>query len=330
MMLNNKIFRIGVLGNAAIAERLVIPAIQNIYCFELAGVASRSIQTAELMSRKYVTPVYFGYEKIIADDSIDAIYIPLPNSLHFPFAEMALLAGKHVLVEKPLCYDSANADRLVSLAREKSLALLENFQFRFHSQLSAISDLVISGRIGELRLVRVAFGFPPFPSRDNIRYSSALGGGAFLDAGVYSLKLAPYFLGHEPRMVHSNSVSPQIGDVDLSGSGTLESKDGSLTCQFAYGFDHFYKCRLELWGSLGTISTDRIFTAPSNYHPKLTIECRDITESHTLAADDHFRNILLYFHSLIVGSRDREIEYLGNLEQAKLVHCFREALGQTL
>ena len=329
-MMRDRVFRIGVLGNASIAERMVIPAIENICSFDLAGVASRNAQTADLMSRKYETPVYFGYEKIIADTSIDAIYIPLPNSLHFTFAEMALQAGKHVLVEKPLCYSSFNVERLVSLARLNNLALLENFQFRFHSQLSTIIELALSGQIGELRLVRIAFGFPPFPSSNNIRYSSALGGGAFLDAGVYSLKLAPYFLGSDLRLVHANGFFPRTGEVDLWGAGTLESRDGSLSCQFSYGFDNFYKCNLELWGSEGTMSTERIFTAPSNYTPKLTIECRNLIETRTLAVDDHFRNILHYFHSLIAGAGDKEVEYRGNLEQAALVQSFRDLLPNNL
>jgi len=326
MSLTNRVLRIGVLGNSSISNRMMIPAIRQLAdLFELAGVASRNFDTAETLSRTLGTPRFVGYDSLVSDSSVDAIYIPLPNSLHYQFAAMALKEGKHVLVEKPMCLDLQEAIKLVQLARDRGLVLLESFQFRFHSQLNTILNLVADGYIGDLRLIRSSFGFPPFASPDNIRYKRNLGGGALLDAGVYSLKLATLFLGENASVEQSTGFSPDCGSVDLWGTGTLLSSSRSLACQFSYGFDNYYQCKLELWGSLGLISTDRIFTAPCSHAPILNIFRKNSAEVRTLDPDDHFRNLLVHFYHLVSGVADKELEFNGNIEQARLVHSLREA-----
>ena len=193
-MKKNNILNIGVLGAANIATRSVIPSIVSLSdVFKLTGLASRDLSKAKSLTDSYGGKAYESYETLLAEPSIDAIYIPLPNSLHFPYVKMALEHEKHVLVEKSLGCSLKEVDEMVDIASKNNLVLLENFQFRFHSQLQTILQLVKSGEIGDLRSVQVAFGFPPFPDSNNIRYKQELGGGALLDAGAYAMKIAPYF-----------------------------------------------------------------------------------------------------------------------------------------
>ena len=103
----------------------------------------------------------------------------------------------HVLVEKSLACEYAQVVELNDLAKKKGLALIENFQFRFHSQLQYIKNIVGSGKIGELRCIKSAFGFPPFQEKNNIRYQKELGGGALLDAGAYPIKISQIFMGYD-------------------------------------------------------------------------------------------------------------------------------------
>ena len=323
-MTNSPVINIGVLGAASIALRSVIPAINLLpHHFRFAGISSRDRSKAESISSSYACKVYGSYESLLTNPSIDAIYIPLPNALHYPFIKMALENGKHVLVEKSLGCTLAEVEEMVEVAKAKKLVLLENFQFRFHSQLATILQLVNDGVIGDLRSVRVAFGFPPFPDSANIRYRPELGGGALLDAGVYAMKIAPYFLGKDIVVSQGSMGFDPARKVDIWGGGVIQQANDSLFCHFAYGFDNYYQCALELWGSGGKLSTNRIFTAPPGLQPKLIIETKDDIQERVLSADNHYKNLLEYYYNLIVGCASTSPEYEGNNLQARLLHQFR-------
>ena len=257
------------------------------------------------------------------DPRTQAVYIPLPNALHHPYVMAALERGKHVLVEKSLGCSLREVKEITRVAERHRLVVLENFQFRFHSQLSAILRVVQDGQIGNLRSVRVTFGFPPFADGANIRYQAALGGGALLDVGAYALKLAPYFLGEQLSVGHASMAYDPHRGVDIWGAGVLQQHGGALQCQFAYGFDHYYQCALELWGSKGKLRAGRIFTAPAALSPVLEIETAAAQEERVLPPDDHFTNMLRYFVRLIRGEERPSVEHEGNLQQAALLEEVR-------
>lgn len=327
-MKTEAVINIGVLGVASIATRYVVPAIITIPDrFKLAGLASRDLSRSAAVSADYGCKAFGSYESLLAEKNIDAVYIPLPNSFHYPYVKMALEQGKHVLVEKSLGCTLAEVQEMTEIARENNLVLLENFQFRFHSQLAVIQQILNEGTIGELRSVRISFGFPPFPDADNIRYKADLGGGALLDAGAYALKIAPYFLGDELFVAQGSMYYDPMNKVDIWGQGVLQQNNGPLCCQFSYGFDHHYQCALELWGSKGKLTTNRIFTAPPGYQPKLFVETKNDNKELILPADNHFQNMLKYFYSLINASNPVENEYDQNIKQAQLIDDFKKRSG---
>lgn len=315
----SKKIKIGVLGSANIAERMVLPAILELDTFQLVGVASRSNIKAKIIAEKFGTKAYTGYETI-NDASPDAIYIPLPNSLHYYWIKYFLNLGVHVLVEKSMTCDLIDTTELNELARSKGLALLENFQFRFHNQLSFIKQLLKNDVIGELRNIRSAFGFPPFVSKDNIRYFKELGGGALLDAGAYPIKISQIFM-NDDIFVDSSSlnVSDEFG-VDTWGSAFLKSYTNNVTSQIAFGFDQYYQNTLELWGSRGKITANRIFTAGPGIAPEVLVETDFEKKKHIIQPENHFVKMLEYFQALIQGKIEKELEFSGNIKQARLLH----------
>ena len=140
------IIKIGVLGAANIAKRSVIPEIKKLNSnYELVGIASRNKQTAKEIATEFNTKPYFSYEELLNNGNLEAIYIPLPNSLHYEYAKKSLLKGIHVLVEKSLGCNLEQVKELVQLARQNNLLLMENFQFRFHPQLEVIKKLLDRG-----------------------------------------------------------------------------------------------------------------------------------------------------------------------------------------
>lgn len=315
--------KIGVLGFASIAQKAIIPAIKDLpELFDFVGIATRTIEKKEEIE-KTGHGAFATYEQIIDKDIIDALYIPLPNALHYPWVKLALEKGIHVLVEKSLGCNFQEVAELNQLAREKKLVLIENFQFRFHSQLTYIKDVLASGVLGDVRSIRSSFGFPPFSDSNNIRYQEKLGGGALLDAGAYPMKLAQLFLGNEIKVVSATSSFQNGSEVDIWGGGMIQQTNGSGFLQFSFGFDHYYQCNIEIWGSLGKLSTNRIFTAPPGFSPEIQIETAKGMEKIQLSSDNHYQNMLKHFWNCTQNQYLCEDEYSQNDIQAKLLEEFK-------
>lgn len=314
-----KIINIGILGCANIAQRFVIPALKELKEFNIIGIASRSEKKANQFAQEFNIEPYHSYESLLEIQNIDAVYIPLPNNLHYQWIKNALEKNLHVLVEKSMACSYDEVVELNTLAKEKNLALIENFQFRFHSQLQYIKNLITTGKIGELRNIRSSFGFPPFSNNDNIRYKNDLGGGALLDAGAYSLKISQIFLGSDIYVDSASLEFPSDKEVDIWGSAYLKQRDGKLTSQIAFGFDHYYQNNIELWGSKGKIYTNRIFTAAPGFEPTVEIETSNGKETIKIESDHHFKNLLKYFHKQIVAECIDDNEYAQNINQSRLI-----------
>lgn len=320
-----KIINIGVIGCANIADRYIIPSILELKeLFNLVGIASRNPDKAKYFSEKFDVLPYTGYLTLLEEKAIDAVYIPLPNSLHAEWIEKALNRNLHILVEKSLACNFQDVERLNQIALKKGLALVENFQFRFHNQLAFIQELVAKGEIGKLRCLRSSFGFPPFPDKENIRYKKDLGGCALLDAGAYPVKISQIFLGYDLMVAASSLHVDEKLDVDIWGGAYLKQQSEDLFAEIAFGFDNFYQCNLELWGSKGKIFTKRIFTAPPGYKPEVIIDTEFGREAISLEADNHFQNMLIHFHSLIVTKLGLEEECMQNMHQARLLKELKE------
>src|SRR6266480_427594 len=212
--------RWGVLSAANIAVKRVGPAIAASSNGRLVAVGSRNPQRAqELFAFAPEVIIYSDYESVINDPEIEAIYIPLPNSLHAEWTIRALQAGKPVLCEKPLCGTLAETERVLAVARETRTALWEAFVFPFHDQFARVQGLLADGAIGELRENQSDFHFS-VGRPDNIRLSASLAGGALNDVGCYPVRLALELFGrgHETAWATSEWGGQ---DVDMETWGSL-------------------------------------------------------------------------------------------------------------
>ena len=324
-----KRIKIGILGTANIARRSVIPTLLQLPDhFELVGVAGRdALNTAKYCYNFNISP-YHGYDAIINCRGLDAVYVPLPNSLHYEWVMKSLERGLHVMCEKSVSCSLEEAALMVEKARSMNLLLMEHFQFRFHNQLNYIIDLIGQKQIGELRCIRSSFTLPPFSESENIRYSKALGGGALLDAGAYPLKISQILLGNNIRVKAATLNSLQGKEVDILGGAYLEEENSGIFSEIAFGFDHLYQCNLELLGSKGKLTTDRIFTAPDNYEPTIYLDLQQGYEIKRevvkLAPDNHFRNIWVHFFNSIRSDINFETEYQHIIQQAQIIAQIKE------
>jgi NDP-hexose-3-ketoreductase len=310
---------LGVLGCADVAWRRTLPSVQQVPGLRLVAVASRDRRKAAGFTERFGGEPVEGFAGVLERDDVDAVYVPLPTALHAEWAGRALRAGKHVLVEKPLAATAAEAVDLVRAARERGLVLMENFAFLHHSMYTTVRGLLDAGTIGELRTVVSEFAFPPLPDGD-IRYRPELGGGALLDAGVYSVRAALAFLGSGLDVCGACLRIDGGSGVDVAGTALLSAPSGA-TAQLSFGFIHSYRCSYVLWGSTGRIAVDRAYTAPDTFAPTVRVETAQGTEQLVLPPDAQFANLLAGFVTAVHGESDtdRQRREAAIVEQAELV-----------
>jgi len=247
--------RWGILSTARIGTRRVIPAILRSRTGVAAAIASRDRDRATATAARFGIPRAYGsYEALLADPEIDAIYNPLPNSLHAEWTIAAAEAGKHVLCEKPLAHNAADAQRMVDAAARAGILLQEAFMYRFHPQIERLVDLVRGGAVGRPWLVRAAFSFTVRTSPD-IRLSPALGGGGLLDVGCYCVNLSRLLLG-EPDGAAAAVV--EEGGVDVRAAGLLTFPGGAAAL-IDCGLRAPYRQVGEVIGTEGMIALARPF-----------------------------------------------------------------------
>jgi D-xylose 1-dehydrogenase (NADP+, D-xylono-1,5-lactone-forming) len=217
----------------------------------VVAVASRAAARAEAYASEHGIPRAHGsYEELLADPEVDAVYVSLPNGMHVEWTLRALEAGKHVLCEKPLTPRAEEAERCFDAAERAGLVLSEAFMWRHHPQTRRLADLVASGAIGEIRLVRASFSFLLDRAGD-VRLDPALEGGALMDLGCYCVSGIRLLAG-EPERVVGEAVAGTTG-VDLRFAGILRLPDDVLAT-FDCGFDLPGRHDLAVVGSRGTLT----------------------------------------------------------------------------
>lgn len=197
--------RIGILGAARIAPQALITPARRRLDVVVAAVSAREKSRAEGFAARFGIPrVHDSYEALIADPAIDAIYNPLPNSLHGKWTRRALDAGKHVLCEKPFAANAVEAREISELATKSDRVVMEAFHYRYHPLTMRVEQIIASGELGDLLRVEAAFCFP-LPRFSDIRYSYELAGGATMDAGCYAVHMLRTFGGSTPKVVSAQA-----------------------------------------------------------------------------------------------------------------------------
>ena len=244
--------RWGIISTAHI-NRLVIPGAHASEKVDLVAVASRDLGRAEEYAGKWEIPVAYGsYEELLADDSIDAVYISLPNTMHCEWSIKAVEAGKHVLCEKPMARHTDQVVAAFDAADREGRLLSEAFMYRHNPQTAQLVALVESGAIGELRLVRSAFGYSLYDP-DNIRLRTDVEGGALMDVGCYCVSGSRLVAG-EPEALAALSWIGKTG-TDWAFQGIMRFP-GDVLAQFYCGTALPDADELEVIGSEGSLFLD--------------------------------------------------------------------------
>lgn len=254
--------RWGVLGVASIATRKVIPAMRRGEWSTIAAIASRDLSRAQAAAQSMGIPKAYGsYEELLADPNIEAIYNPLPNHLHVPWSVKAAEAGKHVLCEKPLSLNAAEAKTLIAARDRAGVKIGEAFMVRTHPQWLRTRGLIREGRIGELRSIFCHFSFY---NRDpkNVRSKAEWGGGALMDVGCYPVNISRFIFGEEPtRVCGLIEHDPEFG-IDRLTSAMMDFPSGQSV--FTCSMQENYFQRMIFVGTNGRLEVEIPFNAPND------------------------------------------------------------------
>lgn len=248
------VLRLGILGCARVARQFardVAPSGQ----VRIEAVASRDAATAAAFAQAQGIARYHGsYEALLADPAVEAIYLPLPNSLHARWVIRAAEAGKHVLCEKPLALTLVEAQAMFDAAHRHGVLLLEAYPYWFQPATRAMMDLIEGGAIGSVRSVQASGGFQILGTHGDVRLDPALGGGALYDSGCYPLSLIRLVMGDAPQHVQAHARWTERG-VDMSLVGTLLWDDGRRA-QISCAMDGANHRHATIVGSDGAIVTE--------------------------------------------------------------------------
>ena len=306
--------RIGVLGAANIARKVVIPSILRAQGVELVAIASSSQRAADFLAETELrnadgrpiaeTVRACSYDELVGASDVDAVYIPLPNNLHAEWSKRAADAGKHVLCEKPAARTRAEAAELIDHCVDRGVVWMEAFMYRFHPQWKVVFERLRDGAIGDLKLVRSIFTFT-ITSTENVRMQPELGGGSLYDVGYYCVNAARWLLGAEPVAV-SASMHLSATGVDDEFSGILDFGDGR-TALIGSSFTQPYRHEVEVLGTTGRI---RVPTAFVNGSEDLEIELErgsGTWELIRVAGDDEYRLEVEDFAACVRAGRQPEV-----------------------
>ncbi|PLS85339.1 MAG: hypothetical protein CYG60_13180 [Actinobacteria bacterium] len=256
--MQNGVLRLGILGAARIALGGIIPAAERAEGVEVTAVATRGgekgVAVRELVPD---AEVFDDYASLLRSTEVDAVYVPLPNSMHVEWTLRALEARKHVLCEKPFSLDADGARRAVEAAREGDLALMEGFMYRFHPQTARLAEILRSGGIGEIRQAVAEFGHR-LDDPEDVRGVGRLGGGALGDVGCYCVSGLRLAFGSEPVRATAFGRFDEWGaDRDLGGVLEFEGGVGIISCSISSS----RRERLEIVGTDGRITLSTPFRA---------------------------------------------------------------------
>jgi predicted dehydrogenase len=261
--------RWGVLGIGRHFILRVLLPMQRASAVELYGVASRDLKKAEETAERFGIPRAFdSYEALLADPSIEAVYLPLPNNMHTDWIRRAADAGKHVLCEKPLALTAVDAGEAFDYDGRKGVLLMEAFMYRFHPQWVHTLDLVRTGHIGSPRTMHTFFGYNN-PDPRNFRNMLDYGGGALYDIGCYAVSAARNIFGREPERVLSLIQRDPAFGTDILTSGILDF--GGPRSLFTVGTQISSGQKVEIHGTGGKIRVEIPFNAYDDVPSLVTV-----------------------------------------------------------
>ena len=317
--------RIGVLGAAAIVPNALTHPARHIPEIEVTAIAARDPKRAEAFARQHKIPrVHQSYSDLLADPDIEAIYNPLPNSLHAEWTIRALRAGKHVLCEKPFASNTQEAQEMAKVARETGLVLSEAFAYRYHPLTARVKEIMASEELGKVQHIQAQFCFL-LPSPNNIRFKYALAGGALMDCGCYPVSLIRFLAEAEPKVERAEArlISPQVDHKMSADLSFADGRTAQLVCDMLSA--RLFRSSLKVEGDQGKLHVI------NPYHPHwfnwLSVHGRNGSHSEHVRGGNVYALQLCAFIKAIRGEMKLNTDPADALGNMRVIDSIYEKAG---
>lgn len=316
--------RIATLGAAPIAVNALVQPCRQLPEVALLAVAARDPARARRFAARHGIPhVHASYAALLADPAIDAVYIPLPNSLHAEWSLRALAAGKHVLCEKPLAANAREAEQLARAAETGGRLLVEAFHYRYHPLAARLRAILASGEIGQVRRIETEFSVPLLrPSSIQFRYD--LAGGAAMDVGCYAINLLRFLAGAEPQVVSARArlFRPQVDRLMRAEFAFADGRSGAVTCALLSA--RLLRASALVHGSAGTMRVN--FPFLPHYFHSIAVETPGAVRHERLEGDTTYTYQLRAFAAAIRGGAPVLTPAADAVANMRLIDaCYRAA-----
>jgi predicted dehydrogenase len=320
--------RWGILGNAKIARDWVIPAIKVSRNGDVVALASRDrAKGAQACDRFAIPTLHDDYASLLASPEVDAVYIPLPNTLHVEWAQRAIAAGKHVLCEKPLAMHAGEIDRLIDARDRSGLTVGEAFMVAHHPQWHTVRDALAQGRIGPLRMVEGSFAYRNLDA-GNIRNRPDLGGGALRDIGVYPVVTTRLATGKEPITAQARIEWDAAFGTDKLAVCLLSFEGFYLT--FYCGTQAARRQQMTFHGDAGWLRLEAPFNAGVYDQARVTLRLNDGsgTEDVIFPQANQYQNMVENFGDAVLGAAPLAFTLESSRANQRVIDMLFEAAGR--
>jgi predicted dehydrogenase len=312
----------GVLSTARIGVDWVIPAIKKTKNGKVTAIASRDESKARRVAQSLGIPKYYGdYMKLLESD-VDAVYIPLPNSMHHKWTILAAEQGKHVLCEKPLGLNAKETEEMIAACKKAGVKLCEEFMYRFYPHITRLKALIDANRIGRVSTIRSAFTFK-LDDQNDIRLNKDLGGGSLYDVGCYCVNFSRLIAGCEPIDVRATAHIHKNG-VDDVFAGIMQFPN-DLFAVFDSGFQTGIRHYAEIIGEKGTLELPATFE-PAFVKPEITVRT-DRTEILPGENVDPYALIAEDFADSILSNREPKYPLSDTLNNMRTIDMLYHSAG---
>ncbi len=318
---------VAVWGLGPHAIKNILPAVASLPGLRLYGVCSRSTDVVAAVSQQYACVGWSDPEELLGDARVDVVYLVTPIGLHAVQGRAVLAAGKHLWCEKPLAERPDQVEPLVALSRDRRLTLAEGFMYLHHPQFEALQALVRSS-LGQVHTVTCRFGIPTLV-RPGFRINRGLGGGAFLDVGAYPISaMVALFSTEEPCVAFAEICTPPGSPVDTDGRAIFRYPDGcSGVLEWRTGTA--YRNEIDVWGTQGSVYSERIFSKPADYAPKLRVlDAQGNARYDSVEMANHFLRMFSAFRGFVENEEGAEEERTLIERRARLVGAVQDYCKQ--
>ncbi|HLR34444.1 MAG TPA: Gfo/Idh/MocA family oxidoreductase [Tissierellales bacterium] len=303
----------GILGYARIARLFTIPSILNSSNSEFYAIASRDEDKLKECQEKYgCKKTYLSYDELLCDPKVDAVYIPLPNSLHKEWVIKSVEKGKHVLCEKPISINAKEAVEMKEASIKNNVKLMEGYMYRYTDRTKKLQEILDSGVIGDIKYINSTFRF--FLDRENtIKMKAELGGGSIYDVGCYPLNFVGMIMDEKPISISAEYVDQD--SVDIMFTGTLRYKDGVIAV-INSGFNAYDRNHSEIIGTKGIIEIPDTFLGNAG---TITITTEEGKKEVVVEESERYQLEIEDFADAIINNREFHMNFDDSIRDMEIL-----------